>query len=66
MDNITINNNTITYRGSEYQYESYEKIDDMCVHIFMGGGIYAFIGNNTTINNILCINADAIISYLPS
>jgi hypothetical protein len=65
MDYIEINNNIITYRGFEYQYESYEKIDDMCVHIYMGNGIYAFMGNNTTINNILCINSDEIISYLP-
>ena len=65
MDYININNNIITYRGSEYQYETYEKIDDMCVHIYMGNGIYALMGNNTTINNILCINADEIISYLP-
>lgn len=65
MDYININNNIITYRGFEYQYESYEKIDDMCVHIYMGNGIYAFMGNNTTINNILCINADEIISHLP-
>ena len=65
MDYIEINNDIVTYRRFVYQYESYEKIDDMCVHIYMGDGIYALMGNNTTINNILCINSDEIISYLP-
>jgi hypothetical protein len=65
MDYIEINRDIITYRGSEYQYESYERIDDMCVHVFMGGGVYAFIGNECTINGTLCTNSNEIISFLP-
>jgi hypothetical protein len=65
MDYISINNNLINYRNSDYQYESYEKIDNMCVHIFMGGGIYAFVGSEVTINGFLCNNSDEIISKLP-
>lgn len=65
MDYIEINRGIITYRGSEYQYESYERIDDMCVHVFMGGGVYAFIGNECTINGTLCTNSNEIISFLP-
>ena len=65
MDYIEINGDVITYRGSEYQYESYERVDDMCVHVFMGGGVYAFIGNECTINGTLCTNSNEIISFLP-
>jgi hypothetical protein len=64
MDYIEINRGIITYRGSEYQYESYERVDDMCVHVFMSGGVYAFIGNECTINNVLCINSDEIIQII--
>jgi hypothetical protein len=65
MDYIEINRGIITYRGSEYNYESYERIDDMCVHVFMGGGVYAFVGNECTINGTLCTNSNEIISFLP-
>jgi hypothetical protein len=65
MDYITINNSTITYRGFEYQYHSYDKVDDMCVHVHMGEGIYAFVGNECTINGTLCTNSNEIISFLP-
>jgi len=64
MDYIEINQGIVTYRGSEYQYESYEKVDDMCVHVFMGGGVYAFVGMECTINDKLCINADEIIQII--
>lgn len=64
MDYIIINNSTIIYRGFEYQYHSYEKIDDMCVHVYMGDGIYAFVGMECTINDKLCINADEIIQII--
>lgn len=64
MDYIEINRGIITYRGSEYNYESYDRIDDMCVHVFMGGGVYAFVGNECTINNTLCINSDEIIQII--
>lgn len=65
MDYIFINNKTINYRDSDYQYESYEKIDDYCVHVLMGNGIYAFVGPEVTINGTLCNNSDEIISKLP-
>lgn len=65
MDYIEINRGIITYRGSDYNYESYERIDDMCVHVFMGGGVYAFVGNECTINGTLCTNSNEIISFLP-
>lgn len=64
MDYITINNSTITYRGFEYQYHSYDKVDDMCVHVYMGDGIYAFVGMECTINDKLCVNADEIIQII--
>ena len=65
MDYIEINRGVITYRGSEYQYESYERVDDMCVHVFMSRGVYAFVGNECTINGTLCTNSNEIISFLP-
>ena len=64
MENITYINGIITYRGYDYQYKSYEKIDNMCVHVSMGDGVYAFIGNETIINNILQPDADIIIATL--
>ena len=64
MDNIIYTNRIITYRGYGYTYESCDKIDDACVHVNMSGGTYAFVGGETTINNILQPDADTIIATL--
>lgn len=57
-------NGVISFRNIDYQFEKVEKIDDMCVHIFMGGQIIAFIGGETSINDITMANADDIINAL--
>jgi len=46
MEQIIYLDGIITYRGSDYPYHSVEKVDDYCVHVHMGEGIYAFVGEN--------------------
>jgi hypothetical protein len=64
MDNLIYNNSIITFNGINYPYEQVEKIDDMCVHVFMGGQVIALVGNHTVINGKLLLTADEIIAEL--
>jgi hypothetical protein len=64
MENVIYTNRIINWRGFDFTYESCEKIDDMCVHVSMSGGVYAFVGGETTINNVLQPDADTIIATL--
>jgi len=62
MDEITYSNGIINYRGYDYTFKSIEKIDDNCIHISMGEGVYAFLSNNTTINGLSYTGSDDIIN----
>lgn len=64
MHDLTFNNGIITLHGIDYAYEQVEKIDDFCVHIFMGGQVIAFLGGETSINGTAMQTADDIINYL--
>jgi len=64
MDNLIYNNSIITFNDIDYPYEQVEKIDNLCVHVFMGGQIVAFIGEETSINGIVMQNSDEIIVTL--
>lgn len=64
MDEVTYINGIIHYRGFDYPFEQTEKIDDMCVHVFMGGQVVALMGNETIINRKLLLTADEIIAEL--
>lgn len=64
MIELIFSNNTITFHGNDYSYEQVEKIDDLCVHVFMGGQIIAFLGRETSINGKLLLTADEIIAEL--
>jgi len=64
MENVIYTNGIINWRGFDFTYESCEKIDDICVHVNMSGGVYAFVGGKTTINNVLQPDADTIIATL--
>lgn len=64
MIDLTFSNNTITFHGIEYAYEMVEKIDDLCVHIYMDGQIIAFLGGETSINGTAMATADDIINTL--
>ena len=50
MEYVIYTNGIINWRGFDFTYESCEKIDDICVHVSMSEGIYAFVGGETTIN----------------
>jgi len=64
MEYIIYTNGIINWRGFDFTYESCDKVDDMCVHVSMSGGVYAFVGGETTINNVLQPDADTIIATL--
>ena len=64
MIDLTFSNNTITFHGNEYAFEMTEKIDDICVHVFMSGQIIAFLGGETSINGTAMATADDIINTL--
>ncbi len=64
MEVIVYLDGIITYRGSEYIYQGAEKVDDSCVHVYMGDGIYALVGGQTIINGSFKHDADSIISTL--
>jgi len=64
MDEVTFANGSIHYRGFDYAFEQTEKIDDLCVHVFMGGQVIALMGGNTTINGTAMATADDIINTL--
>jgi hypothetical protein len=64
MEEITFSKGTIAYRDYTYTFEQTEKIDDLCVHVFMGGQVVALLGNNTIINGIAMATADDIINSL--
>lgn len=64
MDEITYLNGIITYRGFNYPFIKTEKVDDMCVHVFIGEQVVALIGNHTVINGQLLLTADEIIAEL--
>jgi hypothetical protein len=63
MEEVTLSNNIMHYRGTDYSLQSYEKIDDLCVHIFLDEGIYALVAE-CKINNQICTTADEIITKL--
>lgn len=64
MHELIYTNNIITLHGIDYAYEQVEKIDDICVHIYMGGQVIAFLGGETSINGNSMQTADDIINYL--
>jgi hypothetical protein len=64
MEQIIYLDGIITYRGSNYPYYGVEKVDDYCVHVHMGEGIYAFVGGKTILNGSFKPDADSIISAL--
>ena len=64
MEQIIYLDGIITYRGSDYPYHSVEKVDDYCVHVHMGEGIYACVGCKTILNGSFKPDADSIISSL--
>jgi hypothetical protein len=64
MHQLTYINGIITLHDVEYIYEQSEKIDDMCVHIFMSGQVIAFISGDTSINGVAMATADDIINTL--
>ena len=64
MEYITYTNGIINWRGFDFIFQSVEKIDDMCAHVFMSDGWYAFVGGNVTINGVLQPDADAIVATL--
>lgn len=64
MEYVTYINGIITWRGFDFTYESCEKIDNMCVHVSMEGGVYAFVGEQVVINGALQSDADTIIATL--
>lgn len=64
MEQIIYLDGIITYRGSDYPYHSVEKVDNYCVHVHMGEGIYAFVGGQAIINGSFKPDADSIISAL--
>lgn len=64
MHDLTYINGIITIHGIEYVYEQVEKLDDLCVHIFLGGQVMAFLGGETSINGVAMATADDIINTL--
>ncbi len=64
MEYITYTNGIINWRGFDFIFQTTEKIDDICAHVFMSDGWYAFMGNETTINGVLQPDADTIIATL--
>lgn len=64
MHQLIFTNNIITLHDIDYAYEKAEKIDELCVHVFMGGQVIAFMGEDTTINGIAMAMADDIINTL--
>lgn len=62
MEEITLSNNIMHYRGTDFSLNGYEKIDDLCVHVFLDEGVYAL--TECKINNDICRTADEIISKL--
>jgi hypothetical protein len=72
MQQIEKNGNVIGYNGYIYEYISYDKIDDMCVHISMkplwhdtsGFEIISLLGNDTKVNGVFKNTAQEIIDSL--
>lgn len=64
MHSFTYINGIINLHGLDYSYEKAEKVDNMYVHVFMGGQIIAFMGGDTEINGIAMATADDIINTL--
>ena len=66
MQILTVVDNEITWDGKTYDYQGFEKVDTMMVHVIMNDGYYAFIGGDTEINGVVQTDADQIISALPT
>lgn len=64
MQILTVVDNEITWNGKTYDYQGFEKIDTMMVHVIMDNGYYAFIGGDTEINGVVQVDSDAIIATL--
>lgn len=65
MEEVTLSNNTMHYRGIDFSLNGYEKVDDLCVHVFLDEGVYALVAE-CKINNDICTTADEIINKLNS
>lgn len=64
MQILTYIDGNITWKGSTYVYQGFEKVDSMMVHVIMNDGYYAFVGGDTEINGIVQADADQIITTL--
>lgn len=64
MHELTYSNGIISLQNIDYPFEKEEKVDDLYVHVFMGGQVIAFMGGDTTINGTAMATADDIINTL--
>lgn len=64
MENITIENKIVTFRGSQYMYVGYEIIDNFTVHLILDKTTISLIINDTKINDTVCSTVEQIINIL--
>jgi hypothetical protein len=64
MINLLYSNGIVTWNNIEYVRGEMDKIDSMLVHVMLNENYHAFLGNETTINGVLALTSDAIISAL--
>lgn len=64
MINLLYSNGIVTWKNKDYVRGDMEKIGNMCVHVMLDENYYAFLGDDTTINEVLAPDADAIIAAL--
>ena len=64
MEYILKKGNIVDWRENTLEYVSVIKLDENMVHIEFKDRTVCFIGNDTTINNILCKSSEEIINNL--
>lgn len=62
MIDLIVSGDQVSYYGNTYTYYSYDKLDDICVHLQLDNGWVCFLGGETKINGVLMNTADEIIA----
>lgn len=60
MQYLTIQSNQVEWNDQNYILGAVEQIDSMSVHVELSDEIYCFIGGDTSINEVVCNNAQDI------
>ena len=56
--------NQVSWNGNEYQYNGYELLDEISLHLILNTSYFCFLAGETNINGVDCNSIQDIINAL--